>query len=128
MSDSHWSNLTEAQRYDHATRARDLKPNPAMISIVLDARGLEGPEVDLACGVEEPAVDLWEEGKLVPTPEQVRLLAKLTGVHPGLLYEQDVAMQGFICARSGPNRGCHRIDNPYGPVADVIQIARDTLW
>lgn len=51
---------------------------PARITIALDFRGLEGPEVDIACGAQEPDVDLWECGVAVPTEEQLRLLAELT--------------------------------------------------
>ncbi|MET8648508.1 hypothetical protein [Nocardia aurea] len=40
---------------------------------------LEGPGVDLACGVEEPAVDHWELGIVYPTWRQLELLAELTG-------------------------------------------------
>src|SRR5215469_14494842 len=52
---------------------------PARITIALDLRGLEGPEVDAACGGEEPDVDMWELGLAVPAPEQVMKLAELTG-------------------------------------------------
>lgn len=51
---------------------------PARITMALDIRGLDGPEVDEACGTAEPYVDLWECGLEVPTAEQVRLLAELT--------------------------------------------------
>lgn len=52
---------------------------PAHITIALDAAGLYGPEVDVACGVVEPAVDMWEAGRLYPTWEQIVALAQLTG-------------------------------------------------
>lgn len=64
-------------------RAGELRPY--RITTALNARGLYGPEVDIACGVSEPDVDLWEAGKLYPTWDQVVLLAKLTGVTPRLL-------------------------------------------
>lgn len=51
---------------------------PARITLALDMRGLDGPQVDIDCGTVEPYVDLWECGLEVPTPEQVRLLAELT--------------------------------------------------
>lgn len=51
---------------------------PYAITTALNAHGLYGPEVDDACGVREPAVDLWEEGKLYPTWEQLLALAGLT--------------------------------------------------
>lgn len=52
---------------------------PFVITTCLDAKGLYGPEVDIACLAEEPAVDLWEAGKLYPTWEQLQALAQLTG-------------------------------------------------
>lgn len=55
---------------------------PALITVALDAAGLEGPEVDRACGGEEPMVDLWEEGRLYPTFPQLCSLAELTGKTP----------------------------------------------
>lgn len=56
---------------------------PWLITIALDADGLDGPEVDEACGVAEPGVDMWEEGTLYPTFGQLCALAKLTGKTPG---------------------------------------------
>lgn len=56
---------------------------PWLITIALDAKRLYGPEVDEACGVAEPGVDMWEEGTLYPTFEQLCALAKLTGKTPG---------------------------------------------
>lgn len=65
-------------------RAGELRPH--RITVLLNAHGLYGPEVDEACGAAEPDVDLWEAGKLYPTWEQTKLLAKLVGVTPmGLL-------------------------------------------
>jgi len=51
---------------------------PHRITTALDLRELYGPEVDRACGVEEPAVDEWEAGVRYPTWEQLRALAELT--------------------------------------------------
>lgn len=53
-------------------------PHPTRYTHALNARRLYGPEVDRACGAEEPAVDEWEAGRLDPTPEQVELMAQLT--------------------------------------------------
>jgi hypothetical protein len=64
-------------------RAGEVKPY--MITRCLDVKGLYGPEVDKACGAEEPDVDLWEAGKLYPTWQQLLLLAKLCGVTPRFL-------------------------------------------
>jgi hypothetical protein len=55
---------------------------PAHITMALDGADLHGPEVDGACGVQEPAVDNWEAGRLYPTWEQILRLAELTGRRP----------------------------------------------
>lgn len=55
---------------------------PDTITLSLDAMGLDGPEVDAACGATEPDVDRWEAGELYPTWEQLKLLATLTGRTP----------------------------------------------
>ena len=74
---------------------------PGRITVALDASGLDGPQVDEACGVAEPVVDLWEAGALLPTPAQVGLLSKLTGMTPGYFYEMDPIPAGrtFVCGR-----------------------------
>lgn len=51
---------------------------PWRITFALDFRELCGPDVDIACGAEEPAVDEWETGKRYPTFEQLVALANLT--------------------------------------------------
>lgn len=98
-----------------ATRA----PNPERITTALDAAGLDGPEVDRACGVEEPAVDLWESGELVPTRQQVEALAKLTGFPPAFFYRESPARVGpmWLCG----DGGCEQIGKPAPePLADVV--------
>jgi hypothetical protein len=86
---------------------------PARITIALDFRGLEGPEVDAACGGAEPDVDMWELGLAVPAPEQVVKLAELTGF-PGAFFYQPVKpgpLAGsaiFICHRG--RRGCEALE------------------
>lgn len=52
---------------------------PHLITLALDAAQLDGPEVDIACGAAEPAVDQWEAGTRYPTWEQLCALAELTG-------------------------------------------------
>jgi hypothetical protein len=83
------------------TIARFAFPAPRQITLALDARGLEGPEVDEACGVAEPVVDLWEAGVLLPTTEQVARLSRLTGQTPPFFYERVAAPAGrmFVCGR-----------------------------
>jgi hypothetical protein len=55
---------------------------PWRITIALDAQGLEGPEVDEACGAAEPDADQWEAGVLYPTWNQLLALSELTGCTP----------------------------------------------
>lgn len=64
-------------------RAGEVKPY--MITRCLDLHGLDGPEVDTACGAQEPDVDLWEAGKLYPTWRQLRFLADLCMTTPRFL-------------------------------------------
>jgi len=124
---------TSRQRYQSALiRQRDERlmasrdPNPSRITLALDAAGLWGPEVDRACGVEEPTVDLWESGELVPTREQVEALAKLCGVTPVMLYLDDPPCGPiWICSSDG----CERVGEPPPqlepqPVAEVRWLFR----
>lgn len=60
---------------------------PCVITTVLDARELYGPEVDAACHAAEPDVDLWEAGKLYPRWDQLCALAELTGTTARFLTE-----------------------------------------
>lgn len=60
----------------------DGKVIPYRITALLNLNMLYGPKVDEACGVAEPQVDMWEDGVLYPTWEQLQLLADLCGVSP----------------------------------------------
>jgi hypothetical protein len=66
-------------------------PVPARITLALDARGLEGPDVDVACGTWEGNpdgdVDAWELADAAPTTEQLELLAALAGYPLAWFYE-----------------------------------------
>ena len=90
---------------------------PARITLAMNLRGAEGPDVDVACGTFEgnPAgdVDDWELGVAVPTREQVRLIAVFTDfpevwfyrpMKPGPLVGNAAGEPGFIFL-CGP-RGC----------------------
>lgn len=84
---------------------------PARITIALDRCGLQGPEVDTACGAEEPAVDMWEAGLWVPTPEQLVKLAELTGYQVGWFFRPMrpgpfPASAIIICDRTKRKNGC----------------------
>lgn len=68
------------QKAEVAWRRGEVRPD--RITYALDAAELWGPEVDRACGVEEPAVDEWEAGTRYPTWEQLCALARLCGVTP----------------------------------------------
>lgn len=101
-------------------------PNPERITTALDAAGLWGPEVDRACGVEEPTVDLWESGALVPTRGQVEALAALTGLTPAFFYrDSPKRIAVWMCG----DDGCEWVEppprlEPAGSVADVVPLRR----
>ena len=82
---------------------------PDRITTALDAKALYGPEVDRACGVEEPAVDEWEAGIRYPTWEQLQALAALCEVTTSVFtFEPQVTFTGpvIICDRSKRKNGC----------------------
>lgn len=75
---------------------------PYLITMWLDAKDLYGPEVDRACGVEEPTVDQWEAGHVYPTWEQLCALAELCGVRPwAFIREISLNDRGrlFLCGK-----------------------------
>lgn len=84
-------------------------PNRDRITAALDVRGMHGPEVDEALGVNnalDTVVDSWEDGTSVPTEDDIRRLATLTSFAPewfyrGTLPQLEVA---FICGRGGYRR------------------------
>lgn len=81
----------------------------------------EGPEVDIACGAVEPAVDRWETGEETPTDAQVDLLAAFTGYAPAWFYRpapKDLATNAFVCVTDGPGKGCYRLDEAGQPVGE----------
>lgn len=73
---------TEEARKAHAAGLL----RPYALTTALNARGLWGPDVDAACGAQEPDVDNWENGDLYPTWEQVLALSRLTGFAPWYFY------------------------------------------
>jgi hypothetical protein len=56
------------------------RPEPSRITVALDTAGLFGAEADRTLGVIEPTVDLWEQGVIVPTDDQIADLAARAGV------------------------------------------------
>ena len=118
----------QALRHDEVAYAawRRGEVNPAALTMALDLRGLYGPQVDHACGVEEPAVDQWEAAALYPSWEQLQALAVLTEFDVRF-FVKPVAPQpaGFLCVRGGRGKGCHPLLPRGGPVMfDVSIVAR----
>lgn len=86
---------------------------PDRITTALDANALYGPEVDRACGVEEPAVDEWEAGVRYPSWEQLQALAALCGVTTSIFtIDPQVTFTGpvIICDRSKRKNGCQFVE------------------
>lgn len=80
------------------------RPERTRITSALDARGMDGPEVDEALGVAnalDTVVDSWEAGEVVPSLEEVRRLAFLTGFSVSWFFGPPVrSLEGvFICRR-----------------------------
>jgi hypothetical protein len=114
-------NADGKQRYATAAARQEAegwvaagKVVPARITIALDLRGLEGPEVDEECGTFEGNpdgdVDRWELAIAVPTREQVELLAKLTNFPVPWFYKPlppgPLLGDGPIWICWGGRRGC----------------------
>ena len=79
-------------------------PERTRITSALDARGMDGPEVDEALGVAnalDTVVDAWVAGEEVPTMEEVRRLAFLTGYSVSWFFGGPLpTLEGvFICRR-----------------------------
>lgn len=93
---------------------------PWRITSALDMRSLYGPEVDEACGVEEPTVDRWEAGEVYPTWEQLNSLARLTGFPVQYFTRPGAPLEGpvFICSRSGL-----KVDEPKDVVLEFSHTA-----
>jgi hypothetical protein len=119
-------------KYAHALQRQKLmpraqvlcdKPTPQRITAALDMAGLYGPEVDYACGVKEPTVDLWESGELVPTREQIASLSMLTGFPWRFFYmpAQTPVQWGFICG----DDGCRPLG---GSLDDIAENGQQTLF
>lgn len=107
--------------------------SPRAITAALDMRALYGPEVDEACGVQEPAVDQWEAGQLYPSWEQLEALSRLTEF-PVRFFTRDGVSEvtgGFVCQRSGKGRGCRPLSGPRGPrefPREVVAATEGTRW
>lgn len=100
----------EAERnlLEQRFRAGEELVQPNRITLALDSRALEGPEVDTACGAAEPDVDNWEAGTSAPTWDQLLLLADLTGYPVEFFFREvepngldRVAGGGFLCGSAG---------------------------
>jgi hypothetical protein len=80
----------------------DRSPNRDRITVALDLRRMYGPEVDEALGVADAfdtVVDGWEDGTVVPTHDDIRRLAHLTGMLPAWFYAGTLPVMGhaFHC-------------------------------
>lgn len=108
---------------------------PARITMLLDARGLYGPNVDLACGAIEPEVDEWEAGTRYPQFRQLVALARLVECTPMFFFTPMPARPTaiFICGRP---RSRSQVVIPDDPIAcyppevwqPVVAGYRDTLF
>lgn len=108
------------------------RAEPSRITAALNLRELYGPEVDRACGVAEPAVDLWESGDLVPTDEQVEALARLTAFPVEFFYGPPLPdVRGWICYNRRPGKGeprCQPFDTADDRPADQPQPVQGLLF
>lgn len=99
--------LCFGQLYETPVPPADLKNcnrlvpgHPGWITLALDSRGLDGPEVDEALGVPEPTVDEWEAGRLRPTETELLRLATLTHYPPHFFSDPEPPIKPspmFIC-------------------------------
>lgn len=102
------------------------KPQPKRITMALDDRMMDGPQVDEALGVDEPTVDEWEAGQTEPTTEQVQRLATLTSFPVGFFYREDPAPEptfGWMCGLGG----CRPFGSAvrWGDTADADEVKAD---
>lgn len=99
---------------------------PAAITMWLDLRGLYGPEVDAACGVEEPAVDEWEAGERYPTWVQLLALAELVDVPPTAFFRAVPEIRGpiFMCDRTKRKHGLQVI----GQGDEQVDCVSPAVW
>lgn len=114
-------------------RPLSATPVPERITTALDIAGLYGPEVDEQLGGVEPMVDEWEEGKRIPTREQMEALADLTGFTADYFYMPLAPGERtggiWLCQRSGRGKGCQFIEPKPGPSdAPVVDLHPDTLF
>lgn len=117
-------------------RAGRVPAQPHRITQALDIGQHYGPEVDIACGAVEPAVDEWEAGQAAPTWEQLLALAVLTKMPPAFFcrpVEANELGPVIMCQRSGKGRGCHVIEakpivEPYRPSVTPTPLRELTLF
>jgi hypothetical protein len=89
---------------------------PHRITLALDICNLDGPGVDEACGVEEPAVDRWERGTLYPTWDQLCRLAVLTGFPVAFFTENAEGNLIETNIKFRPSEGKHVYERTPRPV------------
>lgn len=104
-------------------------PVPARITLALDAIAAEGPWVDEALGGEEPMVDQWEAGELLPTRQQIELLAQLTNRPAEYFYlpADDIAeARIFVCDRTRRGENGLAIFRSHVDWAGVLHVEEET--
>lgn len=91
-----------AERNHPADYYAGKTPTPERITMALDFREMDGPEVDRALGGEEPMVDEWESGERAPSLSQVQALAEMTGFPVAFFYQTEPARASvWMCGSDG---------------------------
>lgn len=95
--------------------------NPKRVTLALDSIDAEGPDVDVACGAVEPAVDEWEAGTRIPSVDQLLALARYTGMRPEWFFVPGPDDPSWLvfCQRSGRGRGCTMVKD-----GQVVAVSR----
>jgi transcriptional regulator with XRE-family HTH domain len=94
--------------------------NPHRITVGLDLAKLFGKTADRKLGAVEPDLDDWEAGRSVPTPAQLRKLARLAGVDVSFFFLPDDCAPRLLVARVmlGARRRCELLVS----LAEPLQI------
>src|ERR1700722_2840390 len=101
-ADALWRQGAPAREVAKRKLLAEGTPVRQRITQALDSRMLDGPEVDEELGVAEPMVDWWEEGRVVPTGDEIERLAELTQYPVQFFYEPWTPMgPAWMCADDG---------------------------
>lgn len=128
-SRAHTAQVSTVRRQHARERWRRGLVRPDAITAALDLGRLYGPQVDEACGVEEPAVDMWETGELYPSWDQLLALSALTGF-PVDFFTKDTAADAGPIYMCGP-RGYSTVSMAE-PITryrrEVVADRAETMW